>query len=56
MKIYDAELADPATYQDYTRWNALHQERDQWCRELDRLTHKWGDLSAELDSQKSQIS
>ena len=56
IKDRDAELANPATYQDYSRWNTLHQERDQWGHELDRLTHKWGDLSAELESQKSQIS
>lgn len=56
IKDRDAELADPATYQDYSRWNALHQERDQWGHDLDRLTHKWADLSAELESQKSQIS
>jgi len=55
IKIRDVELANPATYQDYARWNALHQEREQWTHDLDRLTHKWGDLSATLESQKSQI-
>jgi ATP-binding cassette subfamily F protein 3 len=56
IKARDVELADPATYQDYSRWNALHHERDQWGHDLDRLTHKWGDLNAELESQKSRIS
>jgi ATP-binding cassette subfamily F protein 3 len=56
IKARDVELADPATYQDYSRWNALHHERDQWGRDLDRLTHKWGDLSAQLEKQQSQIS
>ena len=56
MKSRDVELGDPATYQDYSRWNKLHREREQWDPELDRLTHKWGDLSAQLESQKSQIS
>jgi len=55
IKVRDVELANPATYQDYARWNALHQERDQWTRDLDRLTQKWGDLSATLESQKAQI-
>jgi len=50
------KTADSTTYQNYSRWNALHQEREQWGRDLDRVTHKWGDLSAELESQKSQIS
>jgi ATP-binding cassette subfamily F protein 3 len=56
IKTRDAELADPATYQDYSRWNALHHEREQWGRDLDRLTHKWGDLGAQLERQQSQIS
>ena len=56
MKVRDIELADPATYQDYSRWNALHHEREQWGRDLDRLTHKWGDLTAQLEKQQSQIS
>jgi ATP-binding cassette subfamily F protein 3 len=55
IKVRDVELANPATYQDYSRWNALHQEREQWTRDLDRLTQKWGDLSATLESQKAQI-
>ena len=55
IKVRDVELANPATYQDYARWNALHQEREQWTRDLDRLTQKWGDLSATLESQKAQI-
>jgi ATP-binding cassette subfamily F protein 3 len=56
IKARDVELADPATYQDYSRWNVLHQEREKWGRDLDRLTHKWGDLSAQLEKQQSQIS
>ena len=56
IKARDLELAAPATYQDYARWNILHQEREKWSRDLDRLTHKWGDLSAQLESHKSQIS
>ena len=56
IRTRDVELAHPATYQDYSRWNTLHQEREKWTRDLDRLTHKWGDLSATLESQKSQIS
>ncbi len=56
IKTRDTELADPETYQDYARWNELHQERESWSRNLDRLTHKWGDLQTTLESQKSQIS
>ncbi len=56
IKARDVELAAPETYQDYSRWNTLHQEREKWSRELDRLTHKWGDLSAQLEQQQSQIS
>jgi len=56
IKAREVELADPATYQDYSRWNALHHEREQWGHDLDRLTHKWADLSALLEKQQSQIS
>ncbi|MDH5699659.1 MAG: hypothetical protein OEZ41_06835, partial [Nitrospirota bacterium] len=56
IKARDVELADPATYQDYARWTRLHREREQWTPELDHLTHRWGEVSAELESQKSQIS
>ena len=30
IKARDIELAAPATYQDYSRWNVLHQEREKW--------------------------
>ena len=56
IQARDIELAAPDTYQDYSRWNTLHQEREKWTRDLDRLTHKWGDLSAQLDKQQAQIS
>ena len=55
IKARDVELAAPETYQDYSRWNTLHQEREKWTRDLDRLTHKWGDLTAQLEKQQSQI-
>ncbi|WP_447969214.1 ABC-F family ATP-binding cassette domain-containing protein [Nitrospira sp. M1] len=51
----DKELADPATYQDYSRWNTLHQERDTWGRDLEKLTNRWSDLSTQLETARSQI-
>ena len=56
IQARDIELAAPDTYQDYSRWNTLHQEREKWTRDLDRLTHKWGDLSTQLEKQQAQIS
>ena len=56
IKARDVELAAPETYQDYSRWNELHQEREKWTHDLDRLTHKWDDLNTQLESQKSKIS
>jgi len=56
IKTRDVELAAPETYQDYSRWNSLHKEREKWNRDLDRLTHKWADLTAQLEKQQSQIS
>ena len=51
----DKELADPETYQDYSRWNALHQERETWGRDLERLTNRWTDLSTQLETAKKQF-
>ena len=51
----DKELADPAIYQDYSRWNTLHQEREKWGSDLERLTSKWSDLSTQLETSKHQL-
>ncbi|WP_454063445.1 ABC-F family ATP-binding cassette domain-containing protein [Candidatus Nitrospira salsa] len=51
----DKELADPTTYQDYSRWNTLHQERDKWGHELEKLTAKWSELSTQLETSKEQF-
>ena len=49
------QLADPQLYQDFTRWNELHQEQETWKRELNVLTNKWTDLSSQLESMKQQL-
>lgn len=45
----DRELVDPGLYQDFARWNALHEEGDRWKKELERLTGRWAELSQELE-------
>ncbi len=51
----DKELADPETYQDYGRWNTLHQERESWGRDLEKLTNRWSELSTQLETSKEQF-
>ena len=40
---------------EFARWNALHQEHEQWKRDLNVLTDKWSDLSSQLETQKQQM-
>jgi ATP-binding cassette, subfamily F, member 3 len=55
MRRRDAELASGELYQDHERWHALHLERQQWDRELERLLEEWLKQSAEKDSLQQQI-
>ena len=50
------QLADPKLYQDFARWNELHQEQDLWKHALEVLTNKWSDLSSQLESMKQQLA
>jgi ATP-binding cassette subfamily F protein 3 len=56
IKSRDLQLADPALYEDFARWNELHQEQDRWKKDLERLTAKWSDLSDELESVKKKLA
>jgi ATP-binding cassette subfamily F protein 3 len=51
----DQELADPALYQDFSRWNDLHREQERWKQELDRLTGEWSKLSEDLEAVKQKL-
>ncbi|MGA6826834.1 ATP-binding cassette domain-containing protein [Nitrospira sp. NS4] len=55
VKAREIELADPALYKQFDKWNALHQEQDGWKRELERLTARWEGLSAELEDVKQKL-
>lgn len=55
VKAREVELADPALYKEFAKWNALHQEQDGWKRELERLTARWEGLSAELEEVKQKL-
>ena len=48
-------LADPALYNEFPKWNGLHQEQDAWKKELERLTARWESLSAELTEVKQRL-
>jgi ATP-binding cassette, subfamily F, member 3 len=55
IKTREGELADPKLYQEFAKWNLLHQEQDGWKRELERLTARWESLSAELEEVKQKL-
>jgi len=55
IKTRATELAAPELYQDFARWNELHQEHERWKHDLERLTDKWSDLSAQLESKKQEM-
>jgi ATP-binding cassette subfamily F protein 3 len=55
IKTREAELADPKLYEQFDRWNVLHQEQEEWTRDLERLTSRWESLSAELENVKQQL-
>jgi ATP-binding cassette subfamily F protein 3 len=51
----DQLLADPALYEDFSKWNGLHQEQESWKQELERMTSRWESLSAELHEVKQRL-
>ena len=56
IKERDQMLADPALYQEFSKWNGLHQEQDAWKKELERLTARWESLSSELTEVKQKLA
>jgi ATP-binding cassette, subfamily F, member 3 len=56
IKERDQLLADPALYQEFAKWNTLHQEQDMWKKELERLTARWESLSSELADVKQKLA
>jgi ATP-binding cassette subfamily F protein 3 len=56
IKERDQLLADPALYQEFARWNGLHQEQDTWKKELERLTARWESLSSDLAEVKQKLT
>ena len=55
VKARELELANPKLYEDLGKWNALHQEQQNWKRDLERLTSRWESLSAELEEVKQKL-
>ncbi|WP_455370321.1 ABC-F family ATP-binding cassette domain-containing protein, partial [Petrachloros mirabilis] len=55
IKERDQVLADPTLYNDFPKWNSLHQEQEAWKKELERLTARWESLSAELSEVKQKL-
>ncbi|HEY6085611.1 MAG TPA: ABC-F family ATP-binding cassette domain-containing protein [Nitrospira sp.] len=55
IKERDQMLTDPKLYEDFVRWNGLHQEQETWKKELERLTARWESLSAELSDVRQKL-
>jgi ATP-binding cassette, subfamily F, member 3 len=55
VKARELELANPKLYEDFGKWTALHQEQQNWKRDLERLTSRWESLSAELEEVKQKL-
>ncbi|MBI4400813.1 MAG: ABC-F family ATP-binding cassette domain-containing protein [Nitrospirae bacterium] len=55
IRARDQELADPALYQDFARWNEMHLEQTRWKQELERLTARWVAFSQELEEVKQKL-
>ena len=49
-----SELADPALYQEFSKWNGLHKEQDTWKKELERLTARWESLSSRIGGGETE--
>ncbi|HKC92881.1 MAG TPA: ABC-F family ATP-binding cassette domain-containing protein [Nitrospira sp.] len=56
IKERDQVLADPALYQEFAKWNGLHEEQDMWKKDLERLTARWESLSSELAEVKQKLA
>jgi ATP-binding cassette subfamily F protein 3 len=56
IKDRDRELADPVLYQNFAKWNELHQEQERWKRELGRQTAQWEQLAEELENVKKKLA
>ncbi|BCA54661.1 putative ABC-type transport system, ATPase component [Nitrospira sp. KM1] len=56
IKDRDLQLSDPNLYKDFSRWNSLHQEQDEWKKELERMNARWESLSAELQGVRQKLA
>ncbi len=56
IKSRAEELATPELYQDFPKWNALHQEHERWKHDLEVLTNRWVALSGEREALKHQLA
>jgi ATP-binding cassette, subfamily F, member 3 len=55
MRTRDAELASAELYQDHERWHALHLERQQWDKALERLMEEWARQSETVADSYRQL-
>lgn len=56
IRARDQELKTPELYQHHERWHALHLERQQWDRDLERLMEDWAEHSEAIVGLRQQIA
>jgi ATP-binding cassette subfamily F protein 3 len=52
----DQELEREELYQDHERWHALHLERQQWDKDLERLMEEWARQTEAVVELRQQVS
>jgi ATP-binding cassette subfamily F protein 3 len=55
IRSRDRELESATLYQEHARWHALHLERQQWDRDLERLMEEWARQSENVIALRQQV-
>jgi ATP-binding cassette subfamily F protein 3 len=56
IRSRDQELEREELYQDHERWHALHLERQQWDKDLERLMEEWAEQMEAVAELREQVS
>jgi ATP-binding cassette subfamily F protein 3 len=55
IRSRDQELEREELYQDHERWHALHLERQQWDKDLERLMEEWAQQTETVAIRRQQV-
>lgn len=56
IRVRTQELTSAELYQDHERWYALHQERQTWEADLERLMEEWAVLMDRCNNLQEQLN